>query len=131
VNENIWCIKTKNNGTIITENEKGNFISGNCKGMWLMLQQETPKDYVLATGISHTVNELVDYVFNKLNLDKDKYVKSDKKFERAEELHFLKGDSTKARTELGWEIEYSFETMLDEMIEYWEEILTQKKKCYG
>ena len=98
------------------------------KGMWLMLQQETPEDYVLATGISHTVNELVDYVFNKLNLDKDKYVKSDKKFERAEELHFLKGDSTKARTELGWEIEYSFETMLDEMIEYWEEILTQKKE---
>ena len=93
-----------------------------------MLQQETPEDYVLATGISHTVNELVDYVFNKLNLDKDKYVKSDKKFERAEELHFLKGDSTKARTELGWEIEYSFETMLDEMIEYWEEILTQKKE---
>lgn len=98
------------------------------KGMWLMLQQETPEDYVLATGISHTVNELVDYVFNKLNLDKDKYVKLDKKFERAEELHFLKGDSTKARTELGWEIEYSFETMLDEMIEYWEEILTQKKE---
>ena len=98
------------------------------KGMWLMLQQETPEDYVLATGISHTVNELVDYVFNKLNLDKDKYVKSDKKFERAEELHFLKGDSTKARTELGWEIEYSFETMLDEMIEYWNETLTQKKE---
>ena len=98
------------------------------KGMWLMLQQDAPKDYVLATGIAHSVNELIDYVFTKLDLDRDKYVKSDKKFERAEELHFLKGDSTKARTELGWEIEYSFETMLDEMIEYWEEILTQKKE---
>jgi GDPmannose 4,6-dehydratase len=95
------------------------------KGMWLMLQQETPEDYVLATGISHSVNELVDYVFTKLNLDKNMYVKSDKKFERAEELHFLKGDSTKAKTQLGWEPEYTFETMLDEMINYWIKTLTK------
>ena len=89
------------------------------KGMWLMLQQETPEDYVLATGQSYSVGDLVDYVFNKLELDKDKYLKTDKKFERAEELHYLRGDASKAVIKLGWKREYTFETMLDEMIEHW------------
>ncbi len=89
------------------------------KGMWLMLQQDKADDYVLATGESKSVNDLVNYVFDKLGLDKELYVKTDKKFERAEELHYLRGDSTKARTILGWEPEYNFETMLDEMINYW------------
>jgi GDPmannose 4,6-dehydratase len=53
-------------------------------------------------------------------LNIEKYIKTDKKFERAEELHYLRGDSTKARTILGWELEYTFESMLDEMIEYWQ-----------
>ena len=89
------------------------------KGMWLMLQQETPEDYVLATGQSYSVGDLVDYVFNKLELDKDKYLKTDKKFERAEELHYLRGDASKAVIKLGWKREYTFESMLDEMIEHW------------
>lgn len=89
------------------------------KGMWLMLQQEKPDDFVLSTGISHSVKDLVSYVFNKLGLNWEDYVKVDKKFERAEELHFLKGDSTKAKTILGWETTYTFESMLNEMIEYW------------
>lgn len=89
------------------------------KGMWLMLQQETPEDYVLATGQSYSVGDLVDYVFDKLELDKDKYLKTDKKFERAEELHYLRGDASKAVIKLGWKREYTFETMLDEMIEHW------------
>lgn len=89
------------------------------KGMWLMLQQDTPEDYVLATGQSYSVGDLVDYVFDKLELDKDKYLKTDKKFERAEELHYLRGDASKAVIKLGWKREYTFETMLDEMIEHW------------
>jgi len=89
------------------------------KGMWLMLQQEKPSDYVLATGVTKSVRDLVEYVFNKIGLDYKKYVKTDDKFQRAEELHFLKGDSTKAKKELGWETTYTFETMLDEMIDYW------------
>ena len=89
------------------------------KGMWLMLQQETPEDYVLATGQSYSVGDLVDYVFDKLELDKDKYLKTDKKFERAEELHYLRGDASKAVIKLGWKREYTFESMLDEMIEHW------------
>ena len=95
------------------------------EGMWLMLQQENPDDYVLATGESKKVNDLVSYVFNKLNLNPTDYVKTDKKFERAEELHFLRGDATKAKTVLGWDPKYNFETMLDEMIEHW---LTELKK---
>ena len=89
------------------------------KGMWLMLQQEKPDDFVLATGESKSVNDLVDYVFNKLNIDRNKYVKTSKKFERAEELYYLRGDSSKARKLLGWEPEYNFETMIDEMVDYW------------
>lgn len=92
-------------------------------GMWLMLQQDKPKDYVLSTGISKSVEDLVDYVFGKLSLSKSKHLKTDKKYERPEELYFLKGDSTLARTELGWEPKYTFETMLDEMIEYWQKKL--------
>jgi len=89
------------------------------EGMWLMLQQDKPSDYVLATGESKKVSDLVSYVFNKLELNPTDYVKTDKKFERAEELHFLRGDATKAKTVLGWKPKYTFETMLDEMIEYW------------
>jgi GDPmannose 4,6-dehydratase len=96
------------------------------QGMWLMLQQETPDDYVLATGISKSVRQLVDYVFDKLDLDSTKYVKTDDKFQRAEELHFLKGDASKAKEKLGWVPTYTFETMLDEMIEHWLEKFTRK-----
>lgn len=96
------------------------------EGMWRMLQQEKPDDYVLATGVSKSVRDLVEYVFGKLDLDSTKYVKSNEKFQRAEELHFLKGDSSKAKEKLGWEPTYSFETMLDEMIDHWFEILRPK-----
>ena len=96
------------------------------QGMWLMLQQETPDDYVLATGVSHSVRELVNYVFTRLGLHWSQYVKQDDKFQRAEELHFLKGDASKAKEKLRWEPTYTFETMLDEMIEYWIKTLTLK-----
>jgi GDPmannose 4,6-dehydratase len=89
------------------------------EGMWRMLQEDEPDDYVLATGVSKSVRELVTYVFGKLELDVEKFVKSDVKFQRAEELHLLKGDSSKALTVLGWKPTYTFETMIDEMIDYW------------
>jgi len=89
------------------------------KAMWLMLQTENPTDYVCATGVSHSVMDLCDYTFSKLGLNYKDYVVIDEKHIRAEELHDLRGDSTKMRNELGWEPEYNFETMLDEMIEYW------------
>jgi len=89
------------------------------KAMWLMLQQDKPGDFVCSTGISHTVKDLVLYVFNSLELDWEDYVSTDQKYLRPEELEHLKGDCTKAKNILGWEHEYTFESMLDEMIEYW------------
>jgi len=92
------------------------------KAMWLMLQQDKPDNFVCATGISHSVQDLVEYTFNKLDLDWNQYVKTDAKYLRPEELKDLKGDSTKLR-ELGWTADYTFETMIDEMINYWMEKL--------
>jgi len=91
------------------------------EAMWLMLQSDEPDDYVCATGISHSVRDLCEYVFSSLNLDYKDYVVVDEKHFRPEELDNLKGDSTKLQKKLSWEIKYTFETMLDEMIQYWME----------
>lgn len=92
------------------------------KAMWMILQQDKPDNFVCATGISHSVQDLVEYTFNKLDLDWNQYVKTDAKYLRPEELRDLKGDSSKLK-ELGWTADYTFEAMIDEMIEYWMEIL--------
>jgi GDPmannose 4,6-dehydratase len=89
------------------------------EAMWLILQQENPDDYVCATGISHSVRDLCDYVFSKLGLNYRDYVTQDEKFLRPEELNNLKGDPTKLKNNTGWNLNYTFEEMLDEMIEYW------------
>ena len=90
--------------------------------MWLILQHDTPDDFVCSTGISHTVQDLVEYVFGKLNLNWKDYIKQDPKYYRSEELEFLKGDCSKAKKILNWKHEYTFESMLDEMIDYWEKL---------
>jgi GDPmannose 4,6-dehydratase len=87
--------------------------------MHLIINNETPDDFVVSTMQTHSVREMVEYVFSKLNLDYNQYVSQNLKFLRPEELKYLKGDSTKIRTKLGWIPEYTFETMLDEMVEYW------------
>lgn len=89
------------------------------EAMWLILQQKDSDDFVCSTGISHSVKELCDYTFSKLGLEYKKYVKLDEKFLRPEELHDLKGDSTKLRNVTGWTPKYTFESMIDEMIDYW------------
>jgi GDPmannose 4,6-dehydratase len=89
------------------------------RAMWEILQLETPDDFVCSTGISHSVQDLCEYVFGKLELDWSKYVKQDEKFLRPEELHNLKGDSSKLVKATGWFHNYTFESMLDEMIEHW------------
>ena len=98
------------------------------EAMWLMLQSDEADDYVCATGISHSVKDLCEYTFNRLGLDYKDYVIIDEKHMRPEELHDLKGDSTKLRTELGWEPNYTFETMIDEMVDYWLECYNSDKK---
>ncbi len=89
------------------------------EAMWMILQQENSGDFVCSTGVSHSVRDLVEYVFGKLNLDWKSYVTQDEKFLRPEELNDLKGDSSHLRDLTGWKPKYTFETMLDEMIEYW------------
>jgi GDPmannose 4,6-dehydratase len=90
------------------------------KAMWEILQLNNPDDFVCATGVSHSVRELVNYVFTRLGLNWSEYIKQDERFLRPEELHDLKGDSTKLMKATGWSHDYTFETMLDEMIHYWQ-----------
>jgi GDPmannose 4,6-dehydratase len=89
------------------------------EAMWMILQQDTSDDYVCSTGISNSVQDLCEYTFSKFGLNFRDYVIVDEKFLRPEELNNLKGDSSKLKSITGWSPNYTFETMLDEMIEYW------------
>ena len=97
------------------------------EAMWLILQQDKPDDFVCSTGVSHTVKDLVEYVFNKLDLDWTKYVTVDEKYLRPEELNVLKGDCSKLKKVTGWTPKYTFESMIDEMIEFWMEEIKHYK----
>jgi GDPmannose 4,6-dehydratase len=98
------------------------------KAMWMMLQHDKSGDYVCATGISHSVRDLVNYVFEYLELDPEKYVSTADRYLRPEELRHLKGDCTKLREDMGWEPEYTFEAMMREMVDYWIEFYTTGKR---
>jgi GDPmannose 4,6-dehydratase len=89
------------------------------EAMWLILQEEKSGDYVCSTGISHSVQDLVEYVFGKLGINWKDHIETDSKFLRPEELEDLKGDSSKLRKTTGWEPKYTFESMIDEMMEFW------------
>ena len=96
------------------------------KAMHLIINHDTPDDFIVSTMETHSVREMVQYVFDKLDLDTNQYVSQDPKFIRPEELKYLKGDSTKARTILGWQPEYTFELLMDDMIDGWFKILDKK-----
>ena len=98
------------------------------KAMWLILQHETPDDFVCSTGISHTVRDLCEYVFSKLDMDYKDYVTVDEKYLRPEELNVLKGDCSKIKNVLGWEPEYTFETLMDDMVSYWMNLYNGEQK---
>jgi len=87
------------------------------RAMWLMLQHDTPDDFVCATGKSHSVRELCDLVFSLLNLDYREYVTISPEYYRPTELNDLKGDCSKLRKVLEWEPEYNFESMIQEMVD--------------
>jgi GDPmannose 4,6-dehydratase len=94
------------------------------KAMNMILQLETPNDYVCATGISRTVRELCEISFNMIGRNYMDYVTINEKFLRPEELNILKGDSTKLKKDTGWEHTYTFEQMIEEMIQYWYDSLS-------
>ena len=89
------------------------------RAMHLILQQPEPGDWVVATGETRSVRDMCEYVFSKLGLDYKQYVIQNQKFLRPEELPYLKGDCTKIKNEMNWTLTYTFETMMDEMIEFW------------
>lgn len=86
------------------------------KGMWLMLQQQTPEDFVLAMGQTHSVEEFVISAFNLVNLNYQNYVNIDENLFRPAEVDYLRGDSSKARSVLGWAPMYSFGALIQDMI---------------
>lgn len=87
------------------------------EAMWLMLQQEPPRDYVIATGKAHMVQEVVEIAFSSLGLDYHEHVTIDPRLLRPAEVHSLLGNPTKARQELGWESRIAFRELIVEMVE--------------
>ena len=89
------------------------------RAMNMIINHTEPDDFVVSTGRTHSVGDMCNYVFSQLGLNAEDYISQDPKFMRAEELKYLKGDSSKIRKVLGWKPEYTFETLMDEMIEHW------------
>ena len=94
------------------------------RSMHMIINHSEPDEFVIATGKAHSVRELCQYVFSRLDLDYKDYVVQNEKYLRPEELKYLKGNATKAKTILNWEPKYTFEQLLDEMIEHWQRIYT-------
>jgi GDPmannose 4,6-dehydratase len=92
------------------------FAGDYVEAMWLMLQQAEPRDYVVGTGETHSVRELVELAFGHLGLDYRQYVVSDPRFHRPAEVDLLLADPTKARTELGWKPKVSFPELVAMMV---------------
>jgi GDPmannose 4,6-dehydratase len=87
------------------------------EAMWLMLQQDEPDDFVIATGEIHSVRELVEVAFDHVGLPSDEYVRIDERFLRPAEVEHLVGDATKAKEKLGWVPQTSFEEMIRRMVD--------------
>ncbi len=90
------------------------------RAMHMILNHKTPEEFIVATGETHSIRELCNIVFSKLGMQYEDYIVQNPKYMRPEELKYLKGDPSKAHNVLGWSPEYTFETMLEEMIERWQ-----------
>lgn len=87
------------------------------QAMWMMLQQDAPDDYVIATGKTHSVERLLEVAFGSVDLDWKNYTVQDERFMRPAEVDLLVGDASKAKTQLGWEPAVSFEALVQLMVE--------------
>ena len=97
------------------------------ESMWMMLQQDTPHNYVIATGEYHTLEDFLDMAFQHIGIiDWSKYVKQDERYMRPADVYYLRGDSTRAKNELGWEPKTSFEDMVSKMVTNDIELLSTK-----
>ncbi len=104
-------------GNLDAERDWG-FAGDYVEAMWLMLQQDEPDDYVIATGQTHSVREFLDEVFGRLELDWEKYVEIDPRYFRPAEVEILLGDATKARQKLGWQPKVNFKDLAKMMVEH-------------
>ncbi len=93
------------------------FAGDYVRAMWLMLQQDEPRDYVIATGVTHSVRDLCRVAFEVVGLDWRDHVRTDERHLRPAEVDHLVGDPERARRELGWQSEVSFEEMVRAMVE--------------
>jgi GDPmannose 4,6-dehydratase len=89
------------------------------RAMHMIMNHHEPDEFIVATGETHSVRNLVERVFTKLEMNYEDYVIQNPKYMRPEELKYLKGDPSKAVDVLGWKPEYTFETLLDDMIDRW------------
>jgi len=103
-------------GNLEAERDWG-FTADYVKAMWLMLQQDQPEDYVVATGITHSVRRLLEVAFEHVGLDYRDHVEVDPKLLRPAEVYHLKGDASKARRKLGWDPLVSFEQLVQMMVD--------------
>jgi GDPmannose 4,6-dehydratase len=103
-------------GRLDVERDWG-FAGDYVHAMWLMLQQDAPGDYVIATGVTHTVKRLLEVAFAHVGLDYQAHVEIDSEFLRPAEVHHLRGDYSKARHQLGWEPIVSFEQLIGMMVD--------------
>jgi GDPmannose 4,6-dehydratase len=91
------------------------FAGDYVEAMWLMLQQDEEEDFVIATGVSHSVQDLIQAAFDHLGLDWEEYVKIDPKLLRPAEVDYLVGDAKKAKAKLGWQPKVTFEELIKMM----------------
>ena len=153
VSENIWCVKTRNNGSIITLKDDSIFVSGNCEAMHLILQQETPEDFVIATGVTTEVREFIRMAFAEVGItvgfqgkgiDEKGVVVAcsnpdyqvamgtevlsiDPRYFRPTEVELLIGDPTKAKTKLNWQPKYDLKALVKEMVQADLELFRKEK----
>jgi GDPmannose 4,6-dehydratase len=97
--------------------------------MWMMLQAKTPVDYVIATGESHTVKEMLELAFDRLQLDWEKHVKIDPKYYRPTEVDLLIGDASKAKKDLGWQPKIKFQELIAMMVDA--DLTAEKERLDG
>jgi GDPmannose 4,6-dehydratase len=102
-------------GNLEAERDWG-FAGDYVRAMWLMLQQDVPEDYVVATGVAHRVKQLLELAFAHVGLDSRDYVEVDEELLRPADVYHLRGDYSKARQRLGWEPQVSFERMIEMMV---------------
>jgi GDPmannose 4,6-dehydratase len=107
------------------------FAGDYVEAMWMMLQQEQPDDYVVATGETHSVQDFLERVFDQLKLDWHKYLQTDPRYLRPAEVDLLQGDSSKARRLLGWQPRVSFEQLVETMVEADLELAEREKRGRG